>query len=65
MKKLRTLFVKENGTGKVINQINPGAEWVLNGEGRATIKIDGSSVLKKGDSFYKRMARKLSKKFAI
>lgn len=65
MKKLRTLFVKENGTGKVINQINSGAEWVLNGEGRATIKIDGSSVLKKGYSFYKRMDRKLSKKFAI
>lgn len=64
MKKLKTLFVKDFDTGLVSNIPTHNTEWVFNGEGKATIKIDGSSVLKSGDTFYRRMDRKLNKKFS-
>lgn len=64
MKKLKTLFVKDFNTGLVSDIPSIGTDWVFNGEGRATIKIDGSSVLKSENTFYRRMDRKLNKKFS-
>ena len=45
MKKIPTVFVRDHDTHKVIDQVTPGCEWVLNGEGIATRKWDGTCVL--------------------
>lgn len=45
MKKIPTLFEREFSNHKVISIkpiVIPGFEWVLNGEGIATIKFDGA-----------------------
>ena len=45
MKKIPTLFVREfenHRVVKVTDQVTQGLEWVLEGEGVATVKIDGS-----------------------
>ena len=45
MKKIPTLFEREYAAHKVVgirNVVTPGMEWVLEGKGEATIKIDGS-----------------------
>ena len=45
MKKLPTLFVRVYRDGKVVDvlpNVAPGMEWVLRGEGVATVKIDGA-----------------------
>lgn len=64
MRKLKTVFVINRETGLATDEIQHGAEWIFEGKGLATIKFDGSSVLKNGETFYRRMDRKLSKKFA-
>lgn len=64
MKKIKTLFIKNHDTGLVSNSPSPHSEWVFDGKGIASIKIDGSSVLKLGDTFYRRMDRKLQKKYS-
>lgn len=43
MKKIPTIF-KRGDDFKVINEITPGCEWVFNGEGVATEKLDGTNV---------------------
>ena len=46
MKKIQTLFVRviENGKiVKVLEDVAPGLEWVLEGEGEATEKVDGAA----------------------
>jgi hypothetical protein len=44
MKKIPTLFKKDpSNLGRVINEINPENEWVLNDEGFATRKWDGTA----------------------
>lgn len=65
MQKLKTVFVIDRSTGLATHEVQKGAEWIFEGLGEATIKFDGSSVLKKGNQFYRRMDRKLSKKWAI
>lgn len=45
MKKIPTLFIREFSGHKITgitDQVTPGMEWVMNGEGEATIKFDGS-----------------------
>lgn len=45
MKKIPTLFEREFRDHKVISCkpiVTPGLEWVLNGDGIATVKYDGS-----------------------
>ncbi|WP_343604827.1 DUF5565 family protein [Fluviicola sp.] len=55
MKKISTLFKKDpNNLGRVINEINPENSWVLNGEGIATRKFDGTSVAIIGGVLHKR-----------
>ena len=43
-KKIPTLFKRVYTDGRVTgitDEVNPGLEWVLAGEGQATVKIDG------------------------
>ena len=55
MKKISTLFKKDpNNLGRIINEINPENNWVLNGEGIATRKFDGTSVAIINGDLYKR-----------
>lgn len=57
MKKIKSLFVREFEDGhivKVIPQVMPGYEWVLNGEGKATRKWDGTCTKLEGGEIYRR-----------
>jgi|SRR5882672_445284 len=56
MKKIPTVFERDwNGDrSRVVNQVRPGCEWVLAGEGIATRKYDGSCCLIRDDKLYKR-----------
>lgn len=65
MKKIPTLFIRtfEGHTVKSIsNQVTPGFEWVLRGEGVATVKIDGSCCAVIDGALYKRYDAKNGKK---
>lgn len=64
MKKMKTVFfINYDGqTSFIENKVRPENSWVINGEGVATIKFDGSSCLIKDGVLYKRWDRKLSKK---
>ena len=64
MKKIPTLFLREYANHRVIkvmNIVTPGCEWVLEGEGYATIKYDGSCCAIIGGAFYKRYDAKWGK----
>lgn len=66
MKKIPTLFKREfdEKTHKIINilpEVTEGMEWVLNGEGTATVKIDGSCCAIINGEFYKRYDAKKGK----
>lgn len=55
MKKIITLFQRNYETDRLVNpSLVPGAEWVLAGEGQATVKIDGTSCLVRDGKLYKR-----------
>ncbi len=55
MKKITTLFKKNpENLGRVINEVNPGNEWVFNGEGKATRKFDGTAAMVQDGVLYKR-----------
>lgn len=62
MQKIISLF-QRNYTGDrlVRDEVVPGAEWVINGEGVATRKFDGTSCLIQGGRFYKRYDAKKGK----
>ena len=64
MKKIPTLFEREYENHKIV-RINPvvtkGMEWVLKGEGVATVKIDGSCCAIINGEFYKRYDAKKGK----
>lgn len=65
MKKIPTLFEREFRRGKVVeikNKVTPGMEWVLEGKGIATIKMDGSCCAIIGGELYKRYDAKHGKK---
>jgi len=62
MKKIATLFKRDyDGTRLVYNEIVEGTEWVANGEGWATEKIDGTACLVRGGTLYKRYDAKNGK----
>lgn len=66
MKKIPTLFKREfdEKTHKIINvlpEVIDGMEWVLNGEGTATVKIDGACCAIINGEFYKRYDAKKGK----
>lgn len=65
MKKMKTLFEREFENHKVvkcINKVQEGCEWVINGEGYATEKIDGTCCLIKENKLYRRYDAKKGKK---
>lgn len=65
MKKIPTLFERTYENHKVVgitDNVHPGMEWVLDGEGIATIKMDGSCCAMFGGVFYKRYDAKKGKK---
>lgn len=46
MRKIPTVFVRDPENPKLVTeQVNPGCEWVLAGEGVATRKYDGTCVM--------------------
>ena len=62
MKKTISLFVRDHSnTNLVLNQVTPGAEWVANGEGVATVKLDGTCCLIRDNVLYKRYDAKRGK----
>lgn len=63
MQKIPTLFVREMQGRKAIAtpEVNPECQWVMDGEGRATIKWDGTACLIRGGKLYKRHALKQGK----
>ena len=65
MKKIPTLFERRFENHKVVEVlpiVAPGFEWVLEGEGEATIKMDGSCCAYFDGVFYKRYDAKNGKK---
>jgi len=57
MKKIPTLFEREFRNHKVVGiteKVTEGMEWVLEGEGTATIKVDGACCAIIGEKLYKR-----------
>jgi hypothetical protein len=56
MKKIPTVFERDwNGDrSRVTPQIHAGCEWVTAGEGRATVKVDGTCCLVRDNKLYKR-----------
>lgn len=56
MKKIKTLFKRkfEGGVATALNQVEPECQWVLDGEGTATQKIDGQCVKIDNGLLYKR-----------
>lgn len=60
MRKIPTLFERDE-TKKghpVTDRVKPGCEWVLAGEGVATLKLDGTNVKVEGGQLYKRQKPK-------
>lgn len=66
MKKIPTLFEREYADHKVtgINPVlsDPSLQWVLDGEGEATLKIDGTCCAIIDGKFYRRYDAKKGKK---
>jgi len=57
MKKIISLFERDYSPGtnnQVVNRVIPGAEWIQQGEGVATQKLDGTCCLMRGGVLYKR-----------
>lgn len=63
MKKIISLFKRDyEGTRQVYDEVVEGAEWVINGEGVATRKFDGTACMVKDGVLYKRYDAKKGKK---
>ena len=59
MKKIPSLFQRNYDTDRLVrDEVVPGSEWVLAGEGVATVKIDGTACMIKDGKLYKRYDRK-------
>lgn len=55
MKKIPTLFQRNYETDRLVrNEVTPGTEWVLKGEGVATRKYDGTCCMIRDGKLYKR-----------
>ena len=63
MKKVPCLFKKTyvGQVGSIFNEVTPDCEWVLRGEGKATIKYDGTACLVKEGKLFKRYDAKRGK----
>ncbi len=55
MKKIISLYQRNYETDRLVrDEVVPGAEWVLAGEGTATRKWDGTACMVRGGRLYKR-----------
>jgi len=62
MRKIVSLFQRNYNTDRLVrNEVVPGAEWVLNGEGVATRKYDGTCCMIRDGKLYKRYDAKQGK----
>ena len=64
MKKIPTLFERTFDHHHVVGitpDVHPGCEWVMKGEGEATVKIDGACCAILGGLFYARYDAKAGK----
>lgn len=63
MRKIISLFERdwEGDRSRVLNKVTPGAEWVIDGEGVATRKWDGTCCKFEGGKLYKRYDAKHGK----
>jgi hypothetical protein len=61
MKKIKTVFAVDRERDFATSVPNPGCEWVLGGEGSASVKIDGTSCLVAGGRLFKRYDAKNGK----
>jgi len=65
MKKIPSLFKRDYyGDRQVYNEVVEGCEWVIEGEGVATVKVDGTACMVRDCVLYKRYDRKLTKSAA-
>lgn len=63
MKKIKSLFQRNyDGDRQVRNEVVPGSEWVLAGEGYATRKYDGMAIKIENDMLFKRYDAKPGRK---
>jgi hypothetical protein len=64
MKKIPTVFERDwNGDrSRVVNKVHKDCEWVLAGEGIATLKLDGTCCMVRDGKLYKRRELKASDK---
>lgn len=53
MKKIPSLFVMTQDH-KITTEVNPECQWVINGEGKATAKLDGTACMVRSGKLYKR-----------
>lgn len=62
MKKIASLFMRNyDGDRQVRNEVVPGSEWVMAGEGIATRKWDGMAIRIKDGVYYKRYDAKVGR----
>ena len=62
MKKIISLYQRNYETDRLVrDEVVPGAEWVINGEGIATRKWDGTCCMVKDGKLYKRYEVKRGK----
>jgi hypothetical protein len=62
VKKIPTVFVRdENDRAHVTNEVTPGCEWVLAGEGVPTRKYDGTCMMLDGEHWWARREVKAGK----
>ena len=61
MKKIPSIFIRDQQTKLLTDEVNPECLWVFAGEGVATIKYDGSAVMVKGGKYFKRYDAKHGK----
>lgn len=65
MKKMSTVFVIDRSVtpNQITSEVRPENQWVLDGEGIASIKVDGTSCYFVNGKLYKRYTRRLKKQF--
>lgn len=61
MKKTPIVFLMDYEKDQITQAVRPGCEWVVAGEGVATVKFDGQAALWKDGKLWKRYDRKLTK----
>lgn len=64
MKKIPTVFAIDRDSGLATSSPHPLSTWVLAGEGRASVKMDGMATLFRDGRLWKRYDRKLNKQAA-